>query len=170
MVSCVQGQVLYVQAAASKLSGEGVSAPMLARCYTALSSHVIFVCIGCSFRGACSDRAGDHAWFTTHVAEETYVGLQGIPRSAPGRVWRRAPVRYRTKAYRSPEEGAHMYLVWGTPACLYITCHYALMSRQDLVFVTHKASFLVCKTSFLVLGVTFLVCKTSLGELSGVQS
>lgn len=63
-----------------------------------------------------------------------------------------------------------MYLVWGTSAYLYITCHYALMSRQDLVFMTNKASFLVCKTSFLVFGVTFLVCKASLGELCRVQA
>ena len=63
-----------------------------------------------------------------------------------------------------------MYLVWGTSAYLYITCHYVLMSRQDLLFEANKPSFLVCKASFLVFGVTFLVCKTSLEALSRVQS
>lgn len=55
-----------------------------------------------------------------------------------------------------------MYLVWGTRACLYITCHYAFMPVQDAEFLTNKASFLVCKASFLMFVMTFLVCKASL--------
>jgi len=46
-------------------------------------------------------------------------------------------------------------------ARLYITCHYPFMPGQQREFLTNTGSFLVCKASFLVFGVTFLVCKTS---------